>query len=481
MHGTQHPNWPAVERNRLFSLAMRLGFPVLAAVFTGATIGLYGDMGGGAIAALIAIVAAALRPREAVYVVLAFGLLQFLFTKSYPILPLWVSGLDDVLLIGILGRSILDMIACQRKLNAPVVLTACIVWITCGALTGLLHGQSMLTMALAFRGIVLPIAMLLAAGLYCNNSCDRERLRGIIIIEVTFHAALSIVQWAAAPSQVDVAFGVLGPGGANAGGFLNLMALLLLLSRPLTKRDFLVATILIVATITASARAAVYIMPLSLLVLFLSRGSVLKGVVRGLGALSVVGIALWSYSMIRGGGLEDFAFNQLIQAQYNPGQGGRLLYLMSLPRVLGNDMLSWLFGLGPGSFTSYVGIGVSAPAYLLVAPIRYGINNFKLGFAYPDIQWAALLGEYGLTGTIAVLVILFAPILRWWKRHGKIAARGDVTLALPALGVALFAAMVTLNVLEFQPLAYIYWTIAGLIYSLSSVNATKAVVGKIAL
>lgn len=459
---------------------MSLRFPVIAAMFTGAVIGLYGDMGAGAVAALIAIVAAALRPREATYVVLAFGLLQFLFTKSYPILPLWVSGLDDVLLVGILGRSILDMIARQRNLNAPVVLTACIVWITCGALTGLSRGQSMLTMALAFRGIVLPIAMLLAAGLYCNNSCDRERLRWVIIVEVAFHAALSIVQWAAAPYEFDVAFGVLGPGGANAGGFLDLMALLLLLSRPLAKRDFLVATILIIAPITASARAAIYIMPLSLLVLFFSRGSVLKGVVRGLGALSAVGIVLWSYSIIRGGGLEEFAINQLIQAQYNPGQGGRLLYIMSLPRVLGNDILLWLFGLGPGSFTSYVGIGASAPAYLLVAPIRYGINDIKLGFAYPDIQWAALLGEYGLAGTIAVSVMLFAPLLRWWKRHREIAARGDVTVALPAIGVALFAAMVTLNVLEFQPLAYVYWTIAGLVYSLSSVNATKTVVGEIA-
>lgn len=468
------------DKSSFFIAVKTMGFTAIAAVIAGAMIVLYGLLGSVVFLALIVIIAAALWPREATYVVVTFGLLQFLFTKAYPILPLWCSGLDEVLLVGLLGRTLFDL--CDRphsKFKAPAVLAAYFIWSICGLLTGVARGQSIVTMALAFRGINLPLTLLLAAGLYFKETRDRERLRWIIISVGVFHAALSILQWAADPYKFDVGFGVLGPGGANAAGFLDLIVLLLILSRPIRKWSLVIVALLIFAPIASSARAAIYIIPFSVLTLYIARGAGLKDVMRAVAVLSVLGVALWSYMTFRGGG-EEFAVRQLIEAQFNAGQSGRFLYILALPRVLGSNILLWLFGLGPGAYTSGVGVATFASAFRSAAYIKDSATG-GFAYAYPDIQWACLLGEYGMIGTIAVLVLLLAPQLRWWEQHREIAERGDITVILPAIGVMLIAAMTTLNIMEFQPLAYTCWTVAGLIYSFTTVDATGGVAREIKL
>lgn len=439
------------------------GALVVLSILVGGAVGKWSILGAGAAVGVVAFAAAAIRPKLATYFVVVFGVLQYLFTKSYAVLPLAVTVLDDVVLAGVLVRSLVDILSGRRRFGSPLVLAALAVWVGSGVANSILRGGSLSLLVLALRGIALPAAVLLAAGLYFDERTDRERIRWAVIGICTFHAGLSIVQWLGAPARFDVGYGVLGPGGANSAGFLDLIGLVWLLAKPLERRHWVIAAVLMMSPIASSSRAAIYVLPLAVFIVLLSRNSLSRGLARAMGAVSIAGMALWGYSVAVGRGLEELAVGALFKSQFIAGQGGRLLYVAALPQVLHRDPVLWLFGLGPGNFTSYVGVGTLVPAFQLVAFTR---SDAETGYAYPDIEWAALLGEYGIVGTAAVVTMLTAPVVRWFRRREVLIAMQDVTIALPAVMVIILVAMTTLNVLEVQPLAYVGWLTAGLIYSL---------------
>jgi len=98
------------------------------------------------------------------------------------------------------------------------------VWLGAAVMGALNSTNATLTVtADALRSVVLPAMLLPAAFTYLVDSRSRSLLARTFVAVAVLNAAVGCVQWALRPANPDAGYGLLGPGGANAAGFLALM------------------------------------------------------------------------------------------------------------------------------------------------------------------------------------------------------------------------------------------------------------------
>jgi len=128
-----------------------------------------------------------------------------------------------------------------------------------------------------------------------------------------------------------------------------------------------------------------------------------------------------------------------------------------LPRALSRSGYAWLWGLGPGQYTSFVGMNREAPAYVAE---RRTTSESATQYTYPDMQWTSLIGEYGLGGLAGVALLVGGVLAGGARRRRAGPVTGVVTpweeglvLAVPGLVLVLVLGMTSMNFMEYWPLA----------------------------
>lgn len=435
-----------------------LAVAVMGASIVGIAIAIRGEVGAVVILALIAFAAAVARPAAMLPVALVLGLLQFGPTRAYPILPVGASFIDDVIVLGLFCRWLIEAIrygpSVDRGMIAPLALLAAI-----GVVSALVHAQSIDRMLLAFRGLLLPATLYLVSARYAEDPRLRRRLIRWVVALAALHAVAAIGQWLSSPGKIDSAFGLLGAGGANALGLLALIAACLIVaSERMSAARWVLIAALCAGMVASSARAAMIATFPALVVamrnrLVRVRSFVLVGLLAAVTILSVSHYYRVSGRDIR----EDLAPSYLLHAQYVPEQGGRMLYLAAVPGMLQASRWGWVLGVGPGGFTSYVGVNARSKTLLAVAPPST-LSESGLGNA--DSEWVAVLGEYGIVGLGCILVLMIRPAVVALRRQRA----GDLDImtgAMPAIVVTGLLGATAMNFLEYQPLAYAFWILAG--------------------
>ncbi len=439
-------------------LVFACGFAVVAGVSAAA----WGGRGGIVVAALLAFTAAVVFPHGTLPVVLVLGLVQFGPTKAYPVLPIEFSYVDDIMVLGLFVRWFLETTR-ERKpvplgLALPLGLLAVVATVSAFA-----NGRPASQVLLAARGLLLPMALCLVAVRAGSEAASRALLLRIVKIVVVAQAVLAMVQWLARPWHVDGAFGLLGPGGANALGYLFVIVACLEIPTLGRRRvaEWAALTALVAGTVVAAARGAMAVLvPAVAAASRAVRRARMAGAVAILAGVLVASVTAYYAASGRDIGI-DLAPSSLIRAQGISEQGGRMLYVALLPAVLNGTPGGWVYGVGPGGFTSYVGMNARTALLVRTAP-RSADSQTGLGNA--DSEWVAVLAEYGIAGVLCVLALMLRPALVTWKRTRTAEGEASDALsnAMPAIVIVTVFAAASLNVLEYQPLSYVFWVLAGL-------------------
>lgn len=431
----------------------------------------YGLDGAGIAIAGAGVVLGILRPREGALLALVLGLVQFGPTRTFPVLPQIFTLADDALIVGLALRWLSDSLL-RRTVTNPWVSGGLGAWAVATGVSALVARTTPATVLLALRGIGLPMLLYPVVATYVSHAASRRWVVRIILWNAVGQAVLALFQWAANRGNIDAAYGLLGPGGANALGFVLLSGVVFIAAEErLTAARWVEAIGITIGIVAASARAAMFGIPVAVAIAVRRRLARLRVVTL---VIVVVGAALLAVGYYYQNSTRSIAYDlspsSILEAQTVPTQGGRLIYAFALPGVLSRQPFGWALGVGPGGFTSYVGVNDRSPAYLDVAPFNSASST---GRASPDNEWVAVLGEYGLLGLTILLLMLFRPA--WlafsMRRVGGTGLIEDADLLVNVLPAALFLVLyggMSINYLEYQPLAYVWWATAGLMESLAA-------------
>lgn len=462
-HGLRPPRARALRASPGFR-----SFAVIAGVVCGLGVAFAvgaGDQYIGPIMGLVLLALAAYRPREGAILAVLLGLLQYGPTKALAVLPHSFVIVDDLLVVGVGLRWSLDTLL--KGIDGPVwVVSWLCAWMLLGFFSAVANGSDLVAMLMSYRMLFLPAILYLASARYGGERRYSRWLVGVVIGVGLVQSVVAVAQALQAGAIGDTSFGLLGLGGANALGYLALMATALIVAgegRPLAR--FAGVALGLVAIVCSAARSVLFIAPIGLLLtqsgrlrkpfrIVLLLGLVAAAAVFTASAFSTTTVSAWA----------RLSPSVLWQAQYDPDGGGRLLYVLRLPRVLGSDPLLWAAGLGPGQYTSAEGMKGPAPALLKVRVKKVHSS----GFAFPDSEWTTVMGEYGVLGLVCFVALLSRPLWLWWRpslrrlRHGRdISAL--VTRAAPTLVLVAVVGSLTSNFFEVGPLSYTWWALVGLL------------------
>ncbi len=428
----------------------------------GAAVGALGLLGVGAFLAFVVVILAFAFPRKALYVLIIAAVGQYVLTRMFPVLPQPAVLLDDAIALGIVARLAADM--ALSRVRPPFWLVAPLgAFLVVGVVSSALNSVGIEVAVNAIRAVALPTMLMPAAAVYLEGVGDRARMVSVILAVCFVNAALSVGQWLTDPARVDIATGLLGPGGANGSGFLSLLGLVLAFVAPSSRRWRLLAVgVLGTGLLVSSARAAIVAAPAALLSAGWRRAGGTKARrVAAVALVAVLTIGLGYYYQLAGRDIQqDISPTVLVQGQTTAGQGGRLLYLFAVPSVWNTSDLGPLVGIGAGSYTSFVGMNRLAPAFVAQARVR---SDSLIGFAYPDMQWTALLGEYGLTGTVFAALCFLWPLLRIRRCDVSllVPGHGSMLMMMPALFILWVTGMSAINLMEYGPVAVPMWVLVG--------------------
>lgn len=418
-----------------------------------------GISGGVALVAL-----AVVFPVMGLLATLVLGILQYSLTKAYPILPTSFTLVDDVLVLALFLRWIGAV--GLRRTSPPIWFVGCAgVWLGMAAINLTLNGVEATWALEAVRSMFLPLLLYPIACQYAGSERIVTLFLRTIVLVILACGVVAVIQAATIGGIGDKAYGLLGPGGANVLGFILLLGFVVVLSSPRGATWRLVAAALLIGGIVASgARAALVASPIVLLPLLRGRRGKVALVLGGICVVLASGyLAIGAFSH---SGLDSSSLlspRAVLNSQRNASQCGRLLYLEALPRVFRGDTSKWLVGVGAGQYTSVVGTQRRAPAYLKERPSS---STSSTGYAFADLGWTTILGEYGVLGLICVLLILARPASRSLRSqmtlHQLPPARQTLARAVPAVVFVGMAASLIVNAFEYQPFAYPLWLLLGL-------------------
>jgi hypothetical protein len=418
--------------------------------------------GTGALFAVVLLVGAFALPRQAIIVVVVVAMLQYLPVRAIPVLPQEAVLLDDLILVGIVLRLVADL-ALSRVRVRFWILGPLVGFILVAVASTLVNRVAPVWTANALRALLLPMALVPAAAVYLEEPKDRLTLLNTIVALAVINAVASFVQWLSNPASPDIGWGFLGPGGANGSGFLSLIGLILALVAPWSfRRRALAMLILGAGLLVSSARAAILIAPAALLI----AGWRNVGGTRARRVVSILLVVVLTFGVLfyyqsAGRDLGDeLSPASVLEGQQVAGQGGRLLYLRAVPAVWADSELGAVWGVGPGSYTSFVGMNRLAPAFVRQAPVR---ADSVTGYAFPDMQWTSLLGEYGVLGTLAAVLLVLLPTIHA-RRLSRVLASpvdGALGIAMPALLLVWIAGMTAVNLMEYGPVVVPLWALLG--------------------
>jgi O-Antigen ligase len=412
----------------------------------------------------VAFVAAFGWPRAAVLVALALGMLQYGPTKSVHLVPQAFTVLDDFLLFALGLRWVAGVAA--RRVDPPVwVTTWLLIWMGVGALSAAARGISITTTLVSYRWMFLPAVFYMVCAHYGRQGHFARDVIRVVVGVGLLQAAVAIMQAGIARSIGDSSYGLLGPGGANALGFLILLATVLVATNDnaMSKSVWLVI-VSVMGIISAQARAAIIALPFVLILAYRGR---LK---RPLAALVVTVIVVSSVVMVavafQKSGMNasrDLSPQRLVAAQLQSpnGGGGRLVPALRLPGLFGASPLGWIAGLGPGQYGS-----------------AFRQIPWMLHYSYQiaNSEWTVIWGEYGLIGLLSFLAILSRPLrisIRLRADDGPDWTR-QMARAAPSIVFVGVVGMTVLTILEYQPFSYPLWALLGLLEAASAVSVTTA-------
>jgi hypothetical protein len=405
------------------------------------------------IAAGFAVLVVAKWPRFAVLAALALGMLQYAPTKAYPVLPGAFTAVDDLLLL-MLGLRWAAGVAAGRTRPPMWVLALLGIWMGAGIVNVVVRDISLMTAAASYRLLFMPALLFLLCADHARRPGFARSVINVIVAVALLNAAVAIVQAVLIGSIRLGASGLMAYGGANALGFIILLAIVLVASRGGSTAQTAWLVILgLFGMIAAQSRAAIITAPVALVLPYRRRlgrpAVVLSVVVVVVAAAVVLSVALSRSNMTVS---RDLWPGRLIAAQMqSPDRGGgRLLPLFQLPTMFAASPLSWIGGLGPGQY----GSAFHQIPWLL--HYTYQVANS---------EWTVIWGEYGILGLLCLGAIL-GRVLVICRRARDVdgpAWVAQVVRAAPSVVLVALMGMTVLAILEYQPFSYPFWAVLGLI------------------
>jgi O-Antigen ligase len=402
------------------------------------------------VAALLVVFA---KPRAAALIALALGMLQYGPTKTVHLLPAAFTVVDDALLVALAVRWVVDV--ALRRARPPVwVLTPLLIWVGVGIIGLLARGIDVRLALSSFRWMFLPAVLCMVCAHYALEERFAVRVLQIIIGVGMLQAGVAILQAGFHRSIGDSSYGLLGPGGANALGFIVLLAMVLVAAddRPLSRSIWLVIAGA-AGIVAAQSRAAILVMPFALMVTYRRRLKrpvavlVAAVIVLAVGSAVVVAFEVSHMPVTR-----DLSPLHLVAVQLQSPDtgGGRLVPLRHLPHMFGGSVFSWAGGLGPSQYGS------------AFRPIKWMAHY---SYQIANSEWTVIVGEYGLVGLICFLAILSRFVLIALRPPDDDAPdwMRQVRRAAPAIMMVAAVGMTVMIILEYQPFSYAFWALLGLV------------------
>ncbi len=170
-------------------------------------------------------------------------------------------------------------------------------------------------------------------------------------------------------------------------------------------------------------------------------------------------IVLLGLVMLPAAKLLSQRYTSLFHADYWRAAGDNRGYAIGtiIPEVVGTAPI---LGFGPGSFGRDWDSATSGDA---VAVQRLGLDPIRARYI-SDVGWASLLGQVGLLGVVATLVLSAGLLRALWRGRSSV---GNTVFAGVAL-LLLVPGMVTGAPLTYKPTSALFWVFAGLVYAASA-------------
>ncbi len=408
------------------------------------------------------VVLAMMFPVLGMAVAVAMGMLQYALTKSYPVLPSSFTLVDDVVVVVLFMRWLGSVSLGRARVPGWFSCWAA-TWLTFALVNVAASGLGASWSLEGLRSMFLPLMLYPIASEYAGRERALRFVLRVVVLVILVGAGAAIIQALASGAVGDQAYGLLGPGGANVLGFTALLGATILLSEPnLGPAQWAGVAVMLGALAASAARAALFVTPIALFLTLRGRPAKVMRLVIMIAIVAVgVQVVATVYSASGLDASSSLSPDALVRDQNNPNFGGRLLYAKALPKLFQQDALNWLTGLGPGRYTSAVGVQKMAPAYVAARPIS---TTTATGYANADSEWVTIVGEYGLVGLMCAVLILARPAylaLRAPLLLSLPKARQTLTRATPAIICIAVMAAFSSNAFEYQPFAYALWVLLG--------------------
>lgn len=414
----------------------------------------------------------------AFYFIAIWNPLQYFFTRHLGVLPLYARWFDDaaVLLLAIFAT--IKILKTRGK--SPRLLSFFLVFsfLTLAIISSIANEISMNEFIAGLRPQLMYIVFFYSIIIldYSEKTLKTFFALSTIMALVQLPVGLyQFIQRGVGVFNPDFVFGTFAMGWANILSHYLLIFVFIFLGLAVNKSKYrsgyvLMVILLVFGLILTGGRASIFFLLIGTAIIF--RNNLLnKKVLSSLIIFVVVTIIFLNfYYNQRPITLQtELNLKGLLSEQLNHlTSPGRLHYLFYTWELIQQNWGSFLWGFGPASYASTAGSALNARLLLQATEGAYS--------PFIQSQIVAVLGEYGLLGTVLLFAIHIHSMLGL-LRFGKVLKSkfwGGVYKGFIALSCYyIFLGVWVEKIWETQPIPYYYWFFAASLYLMSKQELRK--------
>lgn len=355
--------------------------------------------------------------------IIIFANTQYLFTKQFAVLPSSFTLIDDLLCICLYIHALYSITILRYSYKIDIIDIIMLLLLTSSLVSAAINSAPFLNVVMSLRSFFIYYIFYIIPKVFNLHEDEIDNIKKLLLVLVLCHIPFTIIQyytfWIFLPpiSHEDSAFGYLFQGCSNLLGILlgtYFYYMLLCTDIKKTYKIILSMSLIFSSVLTHSKVMYIFMLFLALyysLLLTNKQDNKLKLLNYLLVTFITVMMTAWVAKFVSddvNNLLSLDSLQVLLDNQLNPVTGGaRLYYLFKTISLLFDNMITFLFGLGPGMYSSYSGFMYKSR--ILESVLLTDFDHVSTGFD-PDIT--GLLGEYGFIGLLLFSLMLLFMFLK---------------------------------------------------------------------
>jgi len=423
-----------------------------------------------------------IRVVSLVFIIIILANFQYLFTRQFNILPEFVTVFDDLLCLCLIVHTVYSVFLKKVTYNLDTTDVLVLFFLFSALISVMLNSVPILNAVLGLRCFFIYYILYASAKVYKFSINDIKKILDLLFLLVLIHIPFTFIRFltwnpSLPYSREDSGFGYLFAGTSNILGVLFgiFFFYLFLVKTEIKKQHKIILSILILVAFTITQSKVMYIFMILLTLYYITfyqnRFRFVKIFKNFFIASIILIFTVYVATIVSNDVRSLFSYESIVRIfenQFNPALGsGRLFYLLMTIFKMSGNVVTLLFGFGPGMYSSYAGISLKSKVLQSVL-----ISDIDHRAASLDPDFTAMLGEYGFVGFFLFSLILLSIFLKA-RRSSRTTKSGFVKkyqLFFSGFVVLFYFGAFVNGLWQAQFFSSYFWVMAGVMHSISRVD-----------